>query len=137
MPAKPTSSDCQLSQDGPDSLRTKIDDLERWWRSCSGDNVVPWEELAGRLHDLRSEVAAAFQDCETRQRSRPRGDAGSREQLDQLIGAHALLLADLDKLVMRLRLCEPGDDCCREAEDSLPKLFDRFKSMLSQASALT
>ncbi len=106
---------------GHDEVQAAADDLSQWWARCSGAMSPPFPELSRRLHELREMLRQHF------------GAEVCAEEAARLTAMgirpneRALLLAELDQLIARLRSCHPGMDCWADAENAL----NRFLTKLS------
>jgi hypothetical protein len=105
---------------GHELIESTTHELRSWWENCRGATTTPFQELCRRILELRQLLRAHFNEEES---------ADHRLGVDDLptpSNSRALLLADLDHLIIRLRNCHPGMDCWADAEAAI----DRFLTKL-------
>lgn len=127
MPGSPQVAPCELSHVASRAVLQQIEELEQWWRGQRAAAVVPWNDLALRLRDLRQSLAAEFVDAEATAEAASRALGGSEQPLQKLISNHAVLLAEIDQLIVRLIACEQGIDSWSDSECALTKLLGRLR----------
>jgi hypothetical protein len=111
-----------------ESLLVDADDLYRWWSDTGATSECPCEELSFRLHELRSRVAGHLErEAASYARS---GDTERHPRRPSSIVRDALLLAELDQLAMRLRLCQPGAESREAASRALKGCLRRLRGRL-------
>jgi hypothetical protein len=112
-------------REGHDEVLQHIRDLHSWWDRCRAATTTPFEELSRRILDLRPLLQSHFRDEEA-------ADAEiGVDDLPEPSNQRCVLLADLDLLIHRLRVCQPGMDCWADAELAI----DRFLTKLSMHEA--
>jgi hypothetical protein len=93
-------------------------ELCNWWSEFGAMDECPYEALGFRLHELRSLIAEYL--------SRP--EVGRSAALMKT--ADAVLLSELDMLIARLRVCQPGMDCWAEAHRATTTFVRKLRSRI-------
>lgn len=95
-------------------------ELCNWWSEFGAMDECPYEALGFRLHELRSLIADYLS------RTEVGGNAAMTKTAD------ALLLSELDTLIARLRVCQPGMDCWAEAHRATTAFFRKLRSRVTR-----
>ena len=106
---------------GHELIESAVSELRSWWEQCRGATTTPFQELSRRILELRELLRTHFHDEESADHSLGIDDLPSPSN------NRAILLADLDQLIIRLRNCHPGMDCWADAEAAI----DRFLTKLT------
>jgi len=107
---------------GHEQIHQATTELRSWWEQCRGATTPPFEELCRRILELRDLLRAHFHDEES---------ADHTLGVDDLpfpSNTRAILLADIEKLIVRLRACHPGMDCWADAELAIDRFLARFEA---------
>jgi hypothetical protein len=102
---------------GHDHVLHASSSLRSWWEGCRGETTTPFEELSRRLLELRDLLRAHFRDEESADQTLGTDD------LVEPSNNRAVLLADVNQLISRLRVCQPGMDCWADAEQAIDRFF--------------
>jgi len=106
---------------GHELIESTVAELRSWWDQCRGATTPPFQELSRRILELRELLRVHFHDEESADLSLGVDD------LPEPSNSRAILLADLDQLIVRLGYCHPGMDCWADAEQAI----DRFLTKLT------
>jgi hypothetical protein len=116
-------------------LLDRLEGLRLWWSEIGNDETLPIDQLTSRLHDLRVSLASHFEREEsTEHASAGDGDARSAH-LDDQIRTHAMLVAELDQMIMRMRVCKPGMECWAGVAKAFNSWLARFSAHEQQELA--
>lgn len=114
-------------------LLDRLDGLRLWWAEVGCDESLPIDQLMSRLHDFRVSLASHFEREESTEHA---GDGGTHSaHLDDQIRTHAMLVAELDQMVMRMRTCHPGMDCWADVSKAFNSWLVRFSAHEQQELA--
>jgi hypothetical protein len=114
-------------------LLDRLEGLRLWWAEIGNDETLPIDQLTSRLHDLRVSLASHFEREESTEHAGG-GDPQSAH-LDDQIRTHAMLVAELDQMIMRMRTCHPGMDCWADVAKAFNSWLARFSAHEQQELA--
>lgn len=106
-----------------------LEGLQVWWAEARVESSPPVDELVPRIHDLRTKLANHFQretEAERTAVEEQNCDA-SADRLNESIRGNAMLVAELDQVIERLRICRPGMDCWADVS----QMFEHYLERLS------
>lgn len=106
-----------------------MEDLCCWWSQLGASNECPYELLRERLHDLRPQLVRFLASQHF-----PGEHAQKVVANDPDYQSDAMLIADLDQLVMRLGACRPGEECWADLSHAIGLFMSRLRSCLSRIS---
>ena len=109
-------------RDGHSQLLQEAISLQAWWYGFGTATTIPFEVLSQRILDLRQRIQVHFRDEELLDH-----DEGV-DDLPVPSNERAVLLADLDQLILRLRVCQPGMDCWADAERAMERFFQKLEN---------
>lgn len=103
-------------------LEREVADWRTWWRELSDFGQPRFGEMGDRLAGFRERLSRHFQEEEFR------GPLAGRsgDSVAALWRDHALLLADLDRMVERLQACGPDVGCWSGARTDFESFLDRL-----------
>ncbi len=107
---------------GHDQIQQATSELKSWWEYCRGATTPPFEELSRRILEIRDLLRLHFHDEESADQTLGLDD------LPRPSNNRAILLADLNQLIARLRVCHPGMDCWADAELAIDRFLSKLES---------
>jgi hypothetical protein len=118
-------------------LVERLDGLRLWWAEIAVDETLPIDQLLSRLHGLRVTLASHFEREEATEHASACDTDPSQTSahLDDQIRTHALLVAELDQMIMRMRACRPGMDCWAGVSKAFNSWLARFSAHEQQELA--
>ncbi len=108
-------------RDGHEQIQQATSALRTWWRDCRTATTPPFEELSQRILNLRDMLRSHFHDEESADHT------FGMDDLPRPANNRAILLADLDQLIARLRVCHPGTDCWADAELAIDRFLGKLE----------
>jgi hypothetical protein len=114
---------------GHDLIESAMADVRSWWEQCRGATTTPFQELSRRILELRELLRIHFHDEESADLTLGVDD------LPDPSNNRAILLADLDQLIIRLRNCHPGMDCWADAEQAMDRFLRKLTAHESKEMA--
>lgn len=114
---------------GHELIESTTIELRSWWENCRGATTTPFQELCRRILELRELLRAHFHEEESADHTLGVDD------LPTPSNERAILLADLDQLILRLRYCHPGMDCWADAEAAMERFLTKLTAHESKELA--
>jgi hypothetical protein len=109
-------------------LLESVAELCNCWTAHCGPDDCPIEALRCRLHALRLRLASHLSSS---------ASAGGPAGMRQLNESDALLLAELDQLVMKLQSCRPGMRCWDMISRAVEVILQQVRERIQQSDQAT
>ena len=107
------------------SLNREIADWRGWWEELKELGQPHFGEMGGRLAQFRAHLITHINHEESLLGEAP---AEVAKALPRLQEAHAGLLSELDRLIERLRACEPDFNCWGAARSEFEQFLDHLQA---------
>lgn len=107
------------------SLNREIADWRQWWEELKEMGQPHFGEMGGRLAQFRAHLVTHIAHEE---KLLSESTAEVAKQLPRLRDGHAGLLSELDRLIERLRACEPDFECWSAARLDFDRFLDHLQA---------
>jgi hypothetical protein len=107
------------------SLDREIAAWRQWWEALDEMGQPRFGEMGRRLAEFQAHLVTHVSHEES---LLSKASAQFAKELPRLRGDHATLLSELDRLIERLRACEPDFECWGAARRDFEQFLDRLQA---------